>query len=464
MTRFTLAEHQQYALEMMEVNPSLMLAYEAGTGKTAIALSWILKQLRIGRIKDALVICPASLVTNWKDSIDKMIMFEGVTEEDVKLLHKAVKLTSFQKTYRTSKVPVSKSGDRVTFKRVITIREPVDRLWGAIFIDESHCIGSHSSVQTKTALALSKHTKFRYLLTGTPVSGGGGAEDFSKLYSQLKFLDPSFCNTWTQFMNEYVTAVDRWYKPCAYDVKKCRQALADHAIVARLEDCFDMPERTDTVITCPLEETKVYKDMYNGNTSQYNIEIRTAGGQYLKMLQVCSGSLKCDVGGTLKLKTSKDAILEDIVMGTDDKVVVFCNYRASVDRVAGILKKFGKTEVYDGRSQTPTWKRFQNGDSKYLVCQYQSGGTGIDLYASHTMVLFEPCMSSLLLTQSLARIFRKGQTNHCTYYYLSTPKSVESKAWDSVRGGVDVTEAMMLSWSGGDILGGLSDRKTMDDW
>lgn len=45
------------------------------------------------------------------------------------------------------------------------------------------------------------------------------------------------------------------------------------------------------------------------------------------------------------------------------------------------------------------WKDFQDGDARYIVCQYQSGGVGIDLFASHTMVFYEPTMSALLLEQ-----------------------------------------------------------------
>lgn len=105
---------------------------------------------------------------------------------------------------------------------------------------------------------------------------------------------------------------------------------------------------------------------------------------------------------------------------TDDKVVVFCQFRESVVRVADMLSKHGRTVRMDGTSNGPVWKEFQDGDARYIVCQYQSGGVGIDLFASHTMVFYEPTMSALLLEQARARIRRKGQNDHQLYYYITT--------------------------------------------
>lgn len=450
--KWKLAAHQEDALFMMDTNPHLGLFFDMGTGKTAIALTWILRHIRHGDIHRTLVVCPASLVTNWEDSIEKMINFEGITRDDVELLRKSVKIVSFQKTYKITRTPVTHRNGVVTKKKSIALRPDVDREWGAVIVDESHGIGNHSSVQTKACLTLARLTHYRYILTATPVHGGKGKEDFSKLYGQMKFLEPNIWKTWTEFCNRYVTSMDQWHNPRSYDVPACRALMMNHAIVCRLEDCFDMPGKTETVINCPLAEKKVYKDLKTGNLEPYEIDIVNAGGQYLKMLQVCSGSMKREQGN-LTFKTSKDDALTDILNGTDGKVVIFCNYTASVDRCAAICNKNGrKTVVFDGRSKKPTWKEFQYGDADALVCQYQSGGAGLDLYASNTLVLWEPTMSALTLEQSTGRIYRKGQDKHCTFDYLYTPGTIEKRVWDTVRSGKDVSNDMLAKWSQGDDL------------
>ena len=82
----TLMDHQEYAINMMDLLGSLGIFYEPGTGKTAIALEWSRRALKAGTVDSVLVACPASLVGGWKLSIDRMIEFEGVTPEDVQML------------------------------------------------------------------------------------------------------------------------------------------------------------------------------------------------------------------------------------------------------------------------------------------------------------------------------------------------------------------------------------------
>jgi SNF2 family DNA or RNA helicase len=196
-----------------------------------------------------------------------------------------------------------------------------------------------------------------------------------------------------------------------------------------------------------LAERTVYKDLEKGDIIKYGIDIQNAGGQYTKMLQVCSGSMKVNETSTLKLKTSKDDALADVLNGTEKPVVVFCTYRASVDRAAGVARKAGRTVViYDGRSAKDAWKRFQSGECDCIVCQYQSGGAGLNLQNSSVMVLFEPCYSALLLAQAKGRIFRSGQHERCVYYYLVTPDTLERRVWNTVRSGQDVSEELMSEW------------------
>lgn len=441
---YRLAAHQEYAVQMMMYSDKLALFYKPGTGKTMCALTTIFKLWKRGEVHNALVVCPASLVGNWKKSIDKMKMFEGFPSEEVDELKEIIHVTSFQKMYKSEKISkVAKNGDRKD-KKVVHLRPEVDHEWDIVIVDESHAIGSHSSVQTKVMLALAPYCKRRYIMTGTPVTGGGGKEDFQKLFGQLSFLDPGVFKNWTDFCSRYVVSYDRWHKPRNYRTTECRTLMQNYGIFALLEDCYDLPESTDTLIPCELAEKGVYKDFKESRWLQHGVDIIMAGTQYPRFAQICSGSLKRDDGKVTIMKCSKDAVLADLLNGTDDKVVVFCNLRASIDRCAEIGRKCGRDVViFDGRSKGDTWEEFQNGPKNMIICQYQAGGAGLDLYASHTMIFFEPTFSALLLEQSVARIMRTGQKNNCTYYYLTTPHTFEDDMWTLVRNGVSITNTTM---------------------
>lgn len=105
--------------------------------------------------------------------------------------------------------------------------------------------------------------------------------------------------------------------------------------------------------------------------------------------------------------------------------------------------------IFDGRSKGNEDDEFQTGDADMIVAQYSVGGPGVNLYASHTMVMFEPCLSALMLDQSMHRIFRKGQEHACRYMMLYTPHTYEDMAWATVKSGKDVTADLMYRWSQG---------------
>lgn len=448
MEKWKLAEHQLYAITMMDYNEYLGIFYEAGTGKTAIALGWAYHAVLDGRIENLLVICPASMVGTWNEAIGKMLNFEGFTEEGVDKLRQVTTIVSFQKTYKMNKHEVRHRDGRTSIAKTYSLREEVDQHWGAIIVDESHCIGDHSSRQTKTSYTLAKLADHRYIMTGTPVHGGGGGEDFQKLYGQLRFLDPEIWKTWAQFQDECVTEYNRWGKPVAYDVDHCRSLMMNYAIVCRLSQCFDMPEFTETNVPCELKTRKDYVNILKGRVEEYGFDVANVGSIAIKLRQLCSGHIKRGDGSRMEFPSSKDAALIDILQGTTDKVVVFCQFTQSVDRVAKIGADLGrKVTIYDGRSKGETWRELQYGDSDLLVTQYQAGGTGLDLFASHTMIFWEPTTSARLLDQSKARIYRKGQTKHSMYYYLYTPNTVEQRTLATVKAGRDVPSDMLEEWA-----------------
>ena len=447
MTSWHLAKHQTYALFMMDCNPTLGIFYDMGCGKTAIALSWILEHLKAGDIEDALVVCPASIVPSWGVAIDNMVNFDGVTEEDVQLLRDAVTVTSYQKTYKSEKVPVHHRDGQVTYKKSVKLRDNIDKRWGAIILDESHKAGAHDSLTTKVMLTLAKLTEHRYIMSGTPVHGGGGKPDYKKMYGQLKFLDDGVWRNWTDFCQRYVTKYNLWHQPVAYKDAECEELLQSYGIVCRLEDVFDMPGYNEMTYQCELAAKKPYKDIKSGDFLKYNIDLEVAGAQYNKLLQLCSGSLITD-DGTLSFETSKDDAVRELLASTEDKVVIFCRFRASIDRVAQLCHDLGRNVVvYDGRAKKDAWKEFQYGDMDTIVCQYQSGSEGLDLFASNLMILYEPCFSAKDLEQAKRRIYRKGQTTPCMYYYLTTPDTIEDKVFSTVRSGVDVTTEMLDKWA-----------------
>ena len=421
----------------------LGLFYEPGTGKTITALTWIRNALRDGRIQDALVVAPASLVPNWEKDIDECTDFDHMTEEDKALLKEKVTIRSYQKLYHSSR-------DKTTNRRRIALREDVDKKWGAIIIDESQALGGHSSVQTKVCLSMAPLAKYRFIMSGTPVHGSSkaGGEDLSKLYDQFKFLEPSIWKNWTEWCKRYVQAMDRFYKPVKYDVEALHKLMSEMAISIRIDDCFDLPKELHTKIPCPLTEQKVYKEISKGITEKYGFEVRIAGGQFTKQLQLCSGSIKRDDGTVDTYTSAKDDVLRSLLDENPGPLVIFCKYTASIDRCYNIAKDMGRDPViFDGRSVGPTWMEFAEGKKDVVIIQYAKGARGLNLQNADVEIFFEPCFSTEHLKQARARIRRPGQTQICRYLMLYTPGTVEQHALEDVLNGHDITADTFKRWS-----------------
>ena len=431
---------------------NVALFYEMGTGKTAIALTWVHDHILDGTLDEVLVVGPAPVMDSWYHAIDKMAMFEGFWPEDIDIMHEVITLRSFGKVW---------TKDKRTGK--YAIRDDIDHHWDAVIIDESHGLGDHASVQTKACLQLARMTERRYIMTGTPDNG-----IYTKLYGQISFLYPDTWKNWTAFKKRAVLAENKFHKPIAYDVEYCEGLKHRYGIVARLRDCVDLPGMTETDVICPLKAKKVYKEVLGGHWEEYHLTCQTAGAVFTKLLQLVSGHMRSwlpdpsdpnggpvrDADGhismtTVDYKTSKLDALTSLVTATDDKVVVFAKFTRSIDQIADRLCQEHIPYLrFDGSVKDSVWRTFQDDPSvRVFVTQYQRGGTGIDLYASHICVYYEPTFSAHLLEQSRARIMRTGQTEHCLYYYLTTPGTVEERVWTKVREGVDISTALLDEWA-----------------
>lgn len=440
----SLAEHQVYGSSMMDALPALGLFYEMGTGKTITVLDWAYRAFRRGEVSQVLVVCPASLKGTWAQAIDGMVEF-GYDPQTVQALKGIITVTSYQMTYKRKERIVRHRNGTSSKKRWYEVRDEIDHPWDAIIVDESHCIGNHSAIQTKTMMALAPHAKHRYILTGTPVTGGGGRCDYAKLYGQMNFLEPGIFKSWTDFKSRCVLSCDPWGNPYKYREDVCEDILKSHGIVCRLTEVFDMPEVVESEIGVELrgDAKRAYNDIVKGRWLNWGFDVTSSGAQYPKLYQVCSGSLITDEG-TRRLPTDKLAVLKDLIDSTDGKVIVFCNYTESIRQICEAIP--GAVPLH-GDTPRDNWERVQFGEDRVLVAQYVVGSAGLNLQASNLMIFFEPTLSALNLDQAKARIYRPGQRNNCRYIHLYTKGTFEEKAMRTVRSGVDVTRDMMDSWA-----------------
>ncbi|MCB4960968.1 DEAD/DEAH box helicase family protein, partial [Streptococcus mutans] len=144
-----LYRHQQLALTYMRINNAYALFMEQGTGKTIPSLVRVCELLRSGDIENALVVAPKSALGAWERDI------EIFSPSDQRTLKRGLTLINYDKVWRT------RNGVN-----------PYDKEWGCIILDEAHSIKNRTSKRSEFILKLATKSKYRYILTGTPIGNG----------------------------------------------------------------------------------------------------------------------------------------------------------------------------------------------------------------------------------------------------------------------------------------------------
>lgn len=438
-----LYRHQKIALSYLRFNDNFALFMEQGTGKTIPALMRILELLKSGEIRDALIVGPKSALGAWERDIEK---FEP---KDRRILSHGIFIINYDKVWRM------KAEDL-----------PSD----CIVLDEAHAIKNRTSRRSAFLLKLATRAKYRYILTGTPISNG----QLENIWSLYCFLDPylergrvysrifqehlnevgkgSYKGTYYEFQDRYCI-LNQYHKPTSYiNVRELQDLINEYCYRVKKADCLDLPEKLpDEIVYVDQAEKRLYKKLATESALlEYEILAENPLSRLVKLRQLVSGHIKTE-DGLIEVKTEKVEILKELIEGYEDdkKLVIFAEFKYSIRTIEKLLESMRiKSVTLDGdQKDKKIWRRFQaEPDIRVIICQYQTAAAGIDLYTSDTIIYYEPTLRSNLLEQSRDRIHRAGQVNKCSYIHLITRGTVEVSIYRALAGYSDFSEKLFTEY------------------
>lgn len=436
---FSLYRHQEIALSYFRSNNYFALFAEMGTGKTLVSLYRIAELLKRGSISNYLVVAPKSALGAWERDIEK---FDSLERE-----------------------MLSNNGTLINYDRVWRNGFD-DNTFDLIVLDEAHCIKNRTSNRSKAVLKMATRAKYRYLLTGTPISNG----QLENIWSLYCFLNPymfrgriysnifkrhmeenangNYMGSYREFRDRYCV-LNRYFQPSSYiNVKELQNIINEYSYRVKKVDCLDLPEKLpDEIIKVELKEKSIYKRLHdNSALLEYEILAENPLSRMIKLRQLCSGHIKNE-NELLEFKTEKLDVLKEIIEGFEDskKFVIFADFKYSITQISKLLEKLKiKFVVLDGNQKNKNiWREFQEkADIRGIVCQYQTASAGIDLFASDTMIFYEPTLRSQILEQARDRIHRSGQKNKCSYIHLLTKGTIEIDIYRALSGYSDFSEKL----------------------
>lgn len=419
-------------MSIISEESGFMIFAEQGTGKTLPTLYHITNLFMEEKITSALIVAPKSAMGSWMRDISKL-------PRSRQEFTKNIDIVNYDKFSRkTSKV-----------------RQKYENGCDCIILDEGHAIKNPTSNRTKYFIGhkhgkkiypgLNTKSKYRYILTGTPVTNG----KLHEFWGLMQFIKPNKLGTYREFEARYCITRNipgTFVKfVVGYRHKdELMEIIGKYSYRVLKKDCLDLPDKLpDEVIYCDLLEKKIYKQAEKEMAVEiFDSTIKNPLALLGKLRQICSGFYKDEYGDVHYLKSEKIKMLQELIEGYDGKIVIFYQFIASFDIIIELLTKMKVKHVYLNGNQKDKfiWREFQaKDDIEVIVVQYKSGESGIDLYKSSNTIYFEPPISSTTLEQSRDRTHRIGVNNHCNYQFLITKDTIEEVIYNRLAKYQDFT-------------------------
>ena len=448
-----------------------ILADEMGLGKTlqTIALLWtLLKQNPIYEdppvIKKALIVCPVTLINNWRKEFRKWLGSEriGVFVAD----GTKKKITDFTMG-RSYSIMI------IGYEKLRNVQEDLKKGSGIdiVIADEGHRL---KTAKNKSAQAIkSLNTARRAILSGTPIQN-----DLSEFFMMVDFINPDLLGTYKTFMKEFEGPIVKSRQPGALekDVQKGHArneelaSLTSPFILRRTADLLSkyLPSKTEYVLFCypttaqasayqhvlacpafeaalgspetSLQLITVLKKVCN---SPFLLNPKTTGDPKDPVNPITASLLSSvplhllrNNASSTKLRTL-DQLLHTLRTTTNEKVVLVSNYTSTLDLLSTLLSSLshpflrldGSTPSSKRQDLVDTFNRDPASSCFAFLLSAKAGGVGLNLIGASRLVLFDVDWNPATDLQAMARIHRDGQKRKCVIYRLLMAGGIDEKIW-----------------------------------
>ena len=404
-----------------------ILADEMGLGKTIQMLSYLLYARQAGESRPALIVCPASLVYNWKEECSRF-----TDELSLELLAGGARARHEQ----LRQIASGQCADvYVTsydlLKRDIAHFE--DLYFSTIVLDEAQFVKNQKAAVTKAVKVLK--AEHRFALTGTPIENR-----LSELWSIFDFLMPGFLYNAQEFARRFEGPIMKKKDPAA--TQRLTRMTGPFVLRRKKEDVLkDLPEKLEEVQSFAMEDDQ--RHLYDAQVVKMRKMLEDFAGtgedklrvlaQITKLRQVCCDPslLFEDYDGS----SAKRAACLDLVERAIDgghRMLVFSQFTSMLDLLAKDLKKAG-IPFYTITGSTPKQERlrlvndFNSGDTPVFLISLRAGGTGLNLVGADVVIHYDPWWNLAVQNQATDRAHRIGQTRQVTVVKMITMDTIEEK-------------------------------------
>ena len=458
-------KHQLTALEKSWNKETYGYFMEMGTGKTKVLIDNMSMLYDKGKIDSALIIAPKGVVKTWYEQELPAHLpnhIENVTVLWQPLINKKQleKLESLFEIETALQILVMNVEAFSTKKGVEFAQKFLNSHRTLMAIDESTTIKNPNAKRTKSIIELSNLSKYRRILTGSPVT-----KNPLDLYSQCKFLSPWLLDfsSYYAFRNRYaemktlhmhgrsIQVVDKFK-----NLGELSNTLQGFSYRVLKEDCLDLPDKIfiKRNISLTPDQLKLYQQMKEKAMAILNgksVTTVNALTQLMRLQQITCGHFTADDGSTQSIKNNRLDELIDILDEIEGKAIIWAHYQYDITNIIKeVVKVHGPGSIVDYYGLTPQSERQDNirkfqSDPKcrFLVGTPSTGGYGITLTAANTVIYYSNGYDLEKRLQSEDRAHRIGQKKPVTYVDLICDDTVDEKIVKALRKKINIASEVL---------------------
>ncbi len=405
-----------------------ILADDMGLGKTVQTLAHLAAEKASGHMdRPSLVVCPTSLVTNWAMEAARFAP--------------ALSLLTLHGADRKARFGAIPSHDLAitTYPLLARDHETLAALaWHLVVLDEAQTIKNPNALTTRLVAKL--EARQRLCLSGTPLENHLG-----ELWSLFAFLAPGFLGDRQDFNRRYRVPIEK-----LGDVER-RTQLARRVrpfLLRRTKEEveLELPPKTEIVERVEMEAAQraIYESIRLAMHAKVREAVAAKGlarssivilDALLKLRQVCCDprlvklqAVRNTKAGSAKLERLMEMIPELVEEGR--RILLFSQFTSMLALIEEALDRAGIARVVltgDTRERGTPIRRFQAGEVPLFLISLKAGGTGLNLTAADTVILYDPWWNPAVEDQASGRAHRIGQNKAVFVHKLVMLETVEEK-------------------------------------
>ena len=374
-----LRHYQEFGTKYILHQKRVLLGDEMGLGKTIQAIATMHHLYHEGH-RYFLVICPASVLLNWKREVDKL------TDMQAYILH-GDSFGNYESWRRDGGIAIInyEGLDKIIFDKDF----PLDM----VVVDEAHFVKNKDAQRTRHTIRIIEQAEYALYMTGTAIEN-----NVDEMCYLIECLNPSVANEIKGM--KYLAKADLFRKKIAPVYLRRKRA----------DVLMELPELTIHDEWCMMNDEEI-------NSYRKAVE----SGNFMAMRRVSWNSLN-----STKAERMVELCLQALSEGR--KVVIFSYFLDTLSFVSDLL--LGKAlPVISGKLSLEKRQdilcQFEKPIARVLPIQIHAGGIGLNIQTAEIVILCEPQLKPSDEMQAISRIYRMGQVHHVFVYRLLSADTID---------------------------------------